>query len=470
MGAVIGTVVTPAGRYLGTTLGPANSRFFKEGKNLGVWALTRGGGLPNFEFFRGVGLELDEPKPNLDRSDWRLNPVLFRVFQEWAMDAYGMKVVIDVFASESNRQLPIFGVPALQRGLKDLQGDQGLIYVNGDWADYKRVIPFIKSLGTVALVVAPLWTQFSWFEELVGASSHFWRLEKEKDTFLPVSKGHKSGIGVSPWEVGFFIADFRPGKRVSLVKGMFPTIGECRKVVSSLQGKGRFKEAKITQGEVFKQDIRNLLKPAPFNIPFLTGVSKGAVPDGIRDFVLTSITHGFRSGYKGGSQILRDYSRSFSTEELAVMKKKLTEDVSQGFCLGPFDQSPFPSKWCSAQPIICLQFLRPKHKFKDLGKFRLISHRSFPKGRSFNDLIPRNDSKTFNSEYEYFTVADFLKMLGRLGRGTLIGCFDVKDAYKQCRTHPEDLWQQVYKVGDVFYVDTGGMFGSRNARGIWSWN
>jgi len=32
---------------------------------------------------------------------------------------------------------------------------------------------------------------------------------------------------------------------------------------------------------------------------------------------------------------------------------------------------------------------------------------------------------------------------------------------------PEELWQQVYRVGDKFFVDLGGMFGSRNAGDSW---
>jgi ribonuclease HI len=33
--------------------------------------------------------------------------------------------------------------------------------------------------------------------------------------------------------------------------------------------------------------------------------------------------------------------------------------------------------------------------------------------------------------------------------------------------NPDDLWQQVYRVGDKFFVDLGGMFGSRNAGDAW---
>lgn len=42
------------------------------------------------------------------------------------------------------------------------------------------------------------------------------------------------------------------------------------------------------------------------------------------------------------------------------------------------------------------------------------------------------------------------------------------DAYKQCRVHRDDLWQQVYKAGGKFYIDLGGIFGSVNAGDAWN--
>lgn len=215
-------------------------------------------------------------------------------------------------------------------------------------------------------------------------------------------------------------------------------------------------------------DFRKLLLPSPFQVEFLAKASQGAVHPGIRDFVIDGITHGFKSGYKGGDQVFRDYSKGLTPSELTIMVGKMEEDVGKGFCIGPFKVCPFPCAWSKAQAICCLQFLRPKHRFKDIGKFRLISHRSFPRGRSFNDLVPRNDCKMYYSDYQYFTFATFLSMVAEMGNNTLVGCFDVKDAYKQCKTHPSNLWQQVYKVGDVFYIDTGGMFGSKNAADTWN--
>lgn len=159
-----------------------------------------GGGLAGFNSNPALPL-LNSADWRLDRSDWRLNPAIFSVFSYWAADAYGMEALIDVFASSSNAQLPIFGLPALKAYHSTVKM-KGLIYVNGDWADYERVIDFIASLQVVALVVAPFWTQKGWFSRLVGAATHCWMLQKEVESFLPLSREHREGIGPAPWQVG----------------------------------------------------------------------------------------------------------------------------------------------------------------------------------------------------------------------------------------------------------------------------
>ena len=98
----------------------------------------------------------------------------------------------------------------------------------------------------------------------------------------------------------------------------------------------------------------------------------------------------------------------------------------------------------------------------------MIGNKSFPVRRSFNDLVDRLDCKSFMPDYQYFTFQKFLSQVSRLGKNTLISLFDVKDAYKHCRMRPDQLWQQVYRVGDSYFVDLGGTFGSRNAGDAWN--
>lgn len=267
-----------------------------------------GGGLSGFSQAE-VGPLLEGSDWRRDRSDWRLNPVLFDVFRRWTTDAYGMDILVDVYASKFNAQLPLYGVTALRQNLLQIQANGGIIYVNGDWADYNRALNFIRSLKVVALVVAPIWSQLQWFAEMVGAATHFWELQQEDDVFLPLSKGHTVGIGPAPWKVGVFICDFREKHSIPLARRVFPSLSECRDYED--------KDISLPKySKVFTTDIRPLMKPSPFNATFLEKASNGVVNSKIRDFVLKSIKEGFRSGYRGSAKIFRDYSKALNTSQL----------------------------------------------------------------------------------------------------------------------------------------------------------
>ena len=172
-------------------------------------------------------------------------------------------------------------------------------------------------------------------------------------------------------------------------------------------------------------------------------MSEGIVPDTIRSIVIDGINHGFRTGYRRGHYFCRDYSLKMNHDKEKLALKRLKAEVEKGFCLGP-KQCPFPNAWSNAQPIICQLFFRPKHKWRDDNQFRLIGNKSYPTHGSFNDLIARADCKQFIPNYSYFTFHDFIMSLERLGRNTLMSLFDVKDAFKNCRIRPDDLWA-IYK-------------------------
>ena len=153
---------------------------------------------------------------------------------------------------------------------------------------------------------------------------------------------------------------------------------------------------------------------------------------------------------------------------MKLAKEKMNKDIQKGFCIGPFTKCPFPSSWCNKQAIICQIFFRPKHKFTNDGEFRMICNKSFPNGRSFNDLVERNDMARFDPDYKYFTFQKFLEQIKRCGKNALIALFDIRDAYKQCRMRPDQLWQQCYRIGNEYYIDLGGTFGSKNAGDSWN--
>src|ERR1700722_15810956 len=177
----------------------------------------------------------------------------------------------------------------------------------------------------------------------------------------------------------------------------------------------------------------------------------------MRTEVLKSLREGFKSGYRGAGHFLRNFSGKFTPEDEKMALEAMDKETKKGLCIGPFNICSFPNTWCKQQAMVCKMFFRDKHKFIKDGKKRLIGNKSFPVGRSFNDLVPRQDSKAFIHDYEYFTFGDLLKEIRKAGKNCLISSFDVKDASKNCKMATSDLWQQVYEIqGKV--AGGGGLF------------
>lgn len=106
-----------------------------------------------------------------DRSDWKLNPFIFNVFKQWTIIAYGFDVVADVFASQSNAQLPTFGTEILFS--QPVLNGKAIVYINGDWNQYDEVINKLSSLKVIAMIVAPVWRQHAWFSKVLRFATHF---------------------------------------------------------------------------------------------------------------------------------------------------------------------------------------------------------------------------------------------------------------------------------------------------------
>ena len=206
----------------------------------------------------------------------------------------------------------------------------------------------------------------------------------------------------------------------------------------------------------------------PWNVQFIEEVSTDAAPPHMRKEVLQSLKHGFKSGYPGHGYFQRDFAGSLKDEDTKLAFAAMDKEMAKGHVIGPFKQCPFPNPWCNKQAVICQLFFRDKHKWVHDGQKRLIGNKSFPLGRSFNDLVPRRDTSHFIDGYTYFTFNKLVESVRQVGPNCLLASFDVKDAYKNCRMATSEIWQQVYRIADTYYIDLGGTFGSRNAGDAWN--
>lgn len=330
----------------------------------------------------------------------------------------------------------IYGLPISFRFSEE---KDTVVWLSTSRADYSSLVDKLYTARQLVIVIVPGWSGADWFGKLVRYTTHAWHI----------------GDDVA------CLADFRFDSLDRITVSAMPNDSDCAKAIESCRPLSRLSVE-------FKGDFRGKVVPSQFDADFLSAMSEGATDSALRHAVIRQLKGGFVSGYRGGAYYQRDYSASLPPKEAEKVFAKMMKEVSKGYCLGPFSRCPFPNQWSRAQAFICQQFLIPKHKLVPNGEFRLIGNRSFPLLRSFNDLVARQDATKFIPNYEYFTFRKFLDQIARLGQNTLVSLFDVRDAYKNCRMRADQLWQQVYKVNDKYFVDLGGMFGSRNAGDAWN--
>ena len=186
------------------------------------------------------------------------------------------------------------------------------------------------------------------------------------------------------------------------------------------------------------------------------------LPPKLLSDVVTGITTGFPTQYRGGGDFVRDYASPMGEEEEIKATEKASDSVTKGWAAGPFDFPPFPTSFCNKQPIITKSFTIPKHKWNNDGALRLIFHKSFPLGHSINSLTPRHDAASYFPKgwFKYFNIARLLSIIAKAGEGCLLTQFDARDAYKQLLVILKDLNQQVFKAGGKYFIDFCASFGS----------
>ncbi|KAM4038547.1 uncharacterized protein ACNLHF_016903 [Anomaloglossus baeobatrachus] len=122
----------------------------------------------------------------------------------------------------------------------------------------------------------------------------------------------------------------------------------------------------------------------------------------------------------------------------AVVAEKLGKEVALGRMAGPFQALPFPDLVVSPLGVV------PK---KEPGKFRLIHHLSYPRGRSVNDGIP---AELCSVVYTSFDEA--IRWVKKCGKGALMAKTDIESAFRLLPVHSDCVrllgcfWEGAYFV------------------------
>ena len=119
------------------------------------------------KFIQGFQIEV-ESRLMIDRTDWKLNPVIFQQINQ----LFG-PLVVDLFAMRLIVQCPLYFSwwpdPSATATDAFLQSWTGLkAYANHPWNLIGRVLAQVQSQQSKIVLVAPVWRAQPWFPMLLG--------------------------------------------------------------------------------------------------------------------------------------------------------------------------------------------------------------------------------------------------------------------------------------------------------------
>lgn len=126
-------------------------------------------------------------------------------------------------------------------------------------------------------------------------------------------------------------------------------------------------------------------------------------------------------------------------ENPEVLRDKVSKEVSLGRMFGPFTTPPFTNFRVSPLGVV------PK---KEIGKFRLIHHLSYPKGSSVNDGISKEDASV-----SYVSFDRAVMLVQQAGVGALMAKSDIESAFRLLPVHPDCHHLLGCQVDGAFYYD-----------------
>ena len=173
---------------------------------------------------------------------------------------------------------------------------------------------------------------------------------------------------------------------------------------------------------------------------------------------------GFSVGFSGArGQAVEGHNLPSLLGHEPAARETFMSEVACGWKLGPFSRPPFPNELCAHQPWVAPVGTVPKHKWTpDDGAVRYIYHMSWPVGDSINDYCT-----TSAPEEDYFSIAEFERLLYEAGAHSLIAHCDVEHAYRNNVIAFGDLHLQCHCIGAEYFVDTRSLFGGRGSGFDW---
>ena len=182
-------------------------------------------------------------------------------------------------------------------------------------------------------------------------------------------------------------------------------------------------QQQTVEGDQLQQLIQLVPQWTPVKPDRLEALLQGHPNQVLVHEVLTGFHQGFQLKYKGPrkGRIHRNLKSAFQHPKL--LQQHLDKEISAGRMLGLFKKIPLPN-------LICLPMgMVPR---KDLTKMRMITHLSYPHGKSTNSYMDPQDTST---SYQSFDQA--LVIVAKYGHGAYMSKGNVESAFRIIPIAPE---------------------------------
>ena len=176
----------------------------------------------------------------------------------------------------------------------------------------------------------------------------------------------------------------------------------------------------------------------------------------LKSYLLGGMREGFRIGFNYSQCECKSAKRNMlsARQNPEVVSEYLAKERALGRIIGPLE---------SDRRDIQVNRFGVIPKPHQPGKWRLILDLSHPEGNSVNDGIePDLCSLTYTS------IDDAVKLVLKMGKGTMLAKLDLESAYRVVPVHPQDRLLLGMKWDGKVYIDSALPFGLRSAPKIFT--
>lgn len=171
-----------------------------------------------------------------------------------------------------------------------------------------------------------------------------------------------------------------------------------------------------------------------------------------KEFLINGFQHGFQLQYLGPRRPRQANNLQSANQHPAIVKQKITKELSLQRIGGPFKEPPFPTLQISPIGLV------PK---KD-GDYRLIHHLSYPDQDSINYYL-----NPLACSVHYSSIDDAAAIIASLGQNALLAKSDIKSAFRLLPVAISDFDLLGFQFQGSFYFDKMLPFGASISCALW---